>query len=246
MPQVFVPKENINHLNFRIEGDEAHHVVRVLRKKPQDEIQIFDGEGAQYQVKLMEIDSKGNFVAGKIIKILPVRQVSPKITLFQGLPQGSKFDYVIEKSVELGVDEIVPFGSQKNPIKINPNRGDQKYKRWNALALAASKQSYRSTVPIVRPIQKLIDLSIQNKYALILGFDFSRESVAFKKVVSGQSSIPGEIGVIVGPESGFSDEESHWLKDQGAIQVNLGERVLRTETAGPAILSILNFVYDRF
>src|SRR5437773_892713 len=104
MPQVFVSPNDLTHDSFVVRGPEAHHLIRVLRKKAEDEINLFDGRGAQFVGRLTSVDSKSNEVHGVVLKERPRSPRSHTLVLYQGLPRGSKFDYVIEKSTELGVD----------------------------------------------------------------------------------------------------------------------------------------------
>jgi 16S rRNA (uracil1498-N3)-methyltransferase len=162
-----------------------------------------------------------------------------KVHLLQGLPRGSKFDFVIEKAAELGVDSIQPFISDKNPIQ--SEAGPSKISRWERLAEAASKQCGRSTVPLIYPAVKLTDLSRHLKNcSLLLEVGEAVEPI-HTVLVELKKDLPREIKVIVGPESGFSDQENEWLVNQGGLPVSLGKLTLRTETAGLVALSLVNY-----
>lgn len=248
MPQLRINKSALRGDNVEITGTEAHHLIRVLRAEVGDVVELFDGEGGQYKSRLTKINSQESRAEGKIVERRQ-QTVSPfRLKLFQGLPKGPKFDYVIEKAAELGAHEIIPFLSQKSDIKLDAGAAEKKVPRWYNLAEAASKQSGRGTVPKISPAVPLKKLEPLVKDGASFVFSTAIDALPFKSAMNvfRAAHASGNINVIVGPESGFSPEEEALLISWGATPVSLGKRILRTETIGLAVLSILNYDLDLF
>lgn len=244
MPHLFVPPENITADSFRIEGAEAHHVIRVLRKKTNDVIQFFDGKGTRYEGRLTSVDGDQGTAVGKILKSeTQGQQTIPRRRLFQGLPRGAKFDFVIEKATELGAHEIIPFLSQKNLIKLSSAQAQAKAGRWQRVANAAAKQCGRADIPAVRPVSSLKGLEPFLKEGASIVLWEKEQAQSLKHVLPGfQGKI---LNIIVGPESGFLPSEIEWLMGLGVRPVSVGRRILRSETAGLAVLAAVDYEFER-
>jgi len=246
MPQALVQPEDLDQNKFVLRGNEAHHLIRVLRVSPHEEVDLFDGLGHRYRGRITRIDEKELIAEGEVLRELPKRDRFQRLCLFQGLPRGSKFDYVIEKATELGADEIIPFLSEKNPIKLNPAQAESKLGRWKKVGRAAAKQSNRDALPSIARPDKLRTLasSLGNGLTLVL---WEKEKQATLKLIFEKQGLAHEkINLVVGPEAGFTEREVAWLKEQGGWPVTLGSLTLRTETAGLAVLSILNYELGLF
>ena len=243
MPQVFVQPADLTQDSFVIRGKEAHHLIRVLRKKTNDEIALFDGQGHQFRGKLTRLDGDRNEIHGVILEKKSSSRRTHKLILYQGLPRGAKFDYVIEKATELGVDGIVPFLSQKNPIQ---SPSETKVPRWEQVAQAAAKQCNRPEVPSVEGPRPLEDLAPHLKNGLSLLLWEKEKTRQLKSLLQEKLSFHNLINIIIGPEAGFTAGEAEFLGSCGAIPVTLGQRILRTETAGLAVLSIINYELGLF
>jgi 16S rRNA (uracil1498-N3)-methyltransferase len=248
MPQIFVSPASIQDQFFHLNSDESHHVARVLRKKIEDEIFLFDGTGAKYLALITDIQSSPLSVRGKIINKMDQNKSPLYLRLFQGLPKGSKFDFVIEKAVELGVDEIIPYLSDKSLIKLSKEQSESKLKRWQPLVLAACKQSGQTKVPKIHtPILLKESLHLLKEGRSVV-FSDKMGSVPFRgilekfKHVNSQEKIV--FNLIVGPESGLTDKEIKLFSDHGADVASLGELTLRTETAGLAAVAIVRYEFD--
>lgn len=244
MRRFFTEPENISDGMIEI-IDDARHITNVLRMEPGDLIEVFDGGGYDYTAELVEIDSRrcaAKIVGSKRSELEP----EIKATLYQGIPKSDKLDTIIQKAVELGVYEIVPVRTARSVAKISDDkRGAQKISRYNKISVEAAKQCGRGIVPEVRaPIDfeealaelKEFDLSIM-PYE-ILGHDGDK---GLSGVLKANPSAKN-IAVIIGPEGGFADSEAEKLKDV-AERVGLGKRILRTETAGSALLAIIMYEY---
>lgn len=244
MPQLFVEPGDITGTHFQLHGAEAHHVIRVLRCQPNDTLQLFDGTGQQYKGQLTHVDVANAVVKGNILEKLSIDLSQHHIRLFQGLPKGAKFDFIVEKAVELGVDEILPYLSQKSVIDLTPEQAQKKTDRWTRLAKAAAKQCNRQTIPFIAAPVNLTELGSQMNKGITYLFTEEARSRSFGDVLrSSKSSLPqaARINMIIGPESGLSSKELDWLVGLGAQPVSLGKLTLRTETAGLAAVSILRY-----
>ncbi len=245
MSQVFVASASWINSSFFIEGSEAHHLVHVIRKKIGDEIEIFDGQGRQVLGKLTLVQPNPLRVEGKVIRELPVSPKKIRLHLYQGLPRGSKFDLVLEKATELGVDAVIPFLSKKNIIKLTPAQSEPKVKRWNAVVKAAAKQSGRPDLPTVEFPRNLLEWSDRFKAGPTFVLWEKEKSATLETVLVSKPN-QATVSIIIGPESGFTEDEIAALVRLGVKPVGLGTRILRTETAGLAVLSILNYAWDLF
>jgi len=246
LSQFFVSPENLSYDHFRITGDEARHLIRVLRKQPNDRVVVFDGQGRRAEGVIATVEESPLAVAGRVTKNLSTTESKPiRLRLFQGLPRGTKFDYVIEKATELGADEILPFFSEKNPIELTPAQSSTKIQRWRRVAEAAAKQCSRDSLPDISPVLAFSELKTNLQgFSIML---WEKGTKPFREVLQtltepskGRSS-HGALNIIVGSESGFSPAEITHLIEQGVQPVSLGRRILRTETAGLAALAIVNY-----
>ncbi|WP_373483295.1 16S rRNA (uracil(1498)-N(3))-methyltransferase [Acetobacterium sp.] len=250
MHRFFVEPNQVSEASIFISGEDFKHITKVLRLGKDDVIEVCDGQGADYQVTL---NSPGEqTVSGRITSQYPSRGETPEleITLFQGLPKGTKMEVIIQKSVELGVYAVVPFSSQRaiSQIKDKPNK---KIERWQRIAYEAAKQSKRGIIPAIRLPQTLKDvLKAVDRYDLMILAYEDENLLTLKAALADfekncdqkrEANKPLKIGVIIGPEGGFDPQEAAACKAAGVITVSLGQRILRTETAGMVVLSQLNF-----
>lgn len=236
MPHILISPADISNNSVTIRGTEAHHLVRVLRVEAGDPLFLFDGEGASYKARCESVDNTGPSVLASITE-KTVSKRATAVHLFQGLPKGSKFDYVIEKAVELGADGLIPFLSDKNIVKLTPVQSTSKLKRWESLGKAAAKQSGRATLPAIETARPFKELEARLKTGLTLFLDTAEKKTTLKSVDLKKTKL---INIVVGPESDLTAVERSLLLKWGAVPVTLGPRVLRTETAGLVALSIIN------
>jgi len=230
---------------FEIDGDEAFHLIRVLRKKVGDQINLFDGRAQQYLGEISFLDPQTLLIRGSLVNTNLPQIKKHQVRLFQGIPRGSKFDYVIEKAGELGVHAIVPFLSEKNLIKLTREQKIAKQKRWQNLAKAAAKQSEQSSIPLIGSVIELGEIPrlLGSHPALVLNKD---GELNLKECLERLKVEEGLINILVGPESGLTRGEMEFLKRIGGLAVSLGKRVLRSETAGLVALSIINYELNLF
>ena len=242
MQRFFAAPEQIDEVNHRIviTGADVNHIKNVLRMRPGDELWISDGDKKEYHCRIEH--AADDIVLTILYAQEPAYELPNHIWLFQGLPKGDKRELIIQKAVELGACGIVPVETKRCVMKLDPKRADKKIARWQQIAEGAAKQSRRMLIPEIRPlmswkeaVREAADLDvILMPYELAEGIEATREIL--HGIKPGQS-----IGIFIGPEGGFTEEEVAEAREAGARVITLGRRILRTETAGMAILSVLMF-----
>lgn len=238
VPRFFVAKESISGSTVGITGDDARHISRVLRMKPGEELQLCDQEGTDYNCRVETLGD--DIVTLKVESSRPsLSEPTVKITLFMALPKGDKMDYVIQKAVELGVYEIIPYSSSRCIVRLGEKDKQKKQERWARIALEAAKQSGRGIIPRVRlPVSFKEMLSLARESELPMLFYEKERDVSLKSILAGRKF--QSASVIIGPEGGFEEAEVSESKAAGIPSVSLGARILRCETApGCAICAIM-------
>ncbi|HHT73137.1 MAG TPA: 16S rRNA (uracil(1498)-N(3))-methyltransferase [Firmicutes bacterium] len=237
----FLTDQNVIGEKVRITGEDAHHITRVLRLQAGDHVEVAFGSGEIGIVELTSVKSDG--VEGDVVQRFRSYQEPPiRLRLYQGLAKGDKMDFVIQKAVELGVKEIVPFTSQYTVVKLEASAAEKRLRRWQRIADEAAKQCLRAELPVVRPLisfeQVLADLKEGPKDELVLLPYEHEEKQGINSVPTGEW---GAVSIIIGPEGGFHPAEVEAARENGAKVVSLGPRILRTETAGLVALSLVGY-----
>ena len=231
-------------LNQIITLDEfaSHHALRVMRVKVNDFLILFNGDGFEYRGRVSDINKKTINV--EILSKEKNNSESPiNINLFQSISSNEKMDMVIQKATELGVSSIQPIFTSRSTIKLSLDRTKKRLIHWKQVSISACEQSGRSKIPTIKsPIEfdQISEGIKTNSLNLLLHPDNLEESSNLPNEYS------GDINVFIGPEGGFSQDEVLLLKKQNCINIKLGPRILRTETAPLAIISILQFKYGDF
>lgn len=240
MHHFFVKPEQVSDGTVRITGPDVNHLKNVLRMRPGERLLVSDGRGKDYlcQVETLEAEN----VEVLIISQEESRELPSRIWLFQGLPKSDKMELIIQKAVELGAAGIVPVVTKNAVVKLDSKKEEAKLKRWRTIAESAAKQSKRSLVPEISGVMTLkeacsyiddMDFDLRLiPYENERGMAATRET--FKRAVPGS-----RIAVFIGPEGGFDPQEIQMAMEADVIPVSLGKRILRTETAGIAVLSAL-------
>ena len=244
MPRFFVGTDQISDKNIVITGTDVNHIRNVLRMAPGEEVTVSDGQGMDYFCKIAEltkeevrldiIDSWHSFV-----------ELPAKIYLFQGLPKADKMETIIQKCVELGVHEIVPVQMKRCVVKLDCKKEEAKRKRWQAISESAAKQAGRGLIPDIHPLMTYKEalLYASDKEHILVPFEHAENMQATRDALSAVK--PGEqVAIFIGPEGGFEDEEIAQAENCGAQAITLGRRILRTETAGMAVLAMLGYVLE--
>ena len=240
MHKFFTPSSYIADNKGKIVGEDVKHIYKVLRLTEGEEVILNDCEGIEYLAKINEVTKTE--VNLDIIEKLDVNNESDvEIVLFQGMPKAQKMDLIVQKGTELGISKFVPVITERVDVKL---KGDfKKLDRLNRIALEACKQSKRSIIPeVLNPIEFEELLNTINSFDLIVVPYENREDYGIKALLKdiNKENIK-RIGIVVGPEGGFEEEEIERLKDAKAFIITLGKRILRTETAGFVATSLLQY-----
>jgi len=229
----YVPPERIHGDEVTFPPEEVRHLVFVLRKNRGDKVWAVDGRGTAHEIELVHLARKE--ARGRILRSEHnVGESSSTVTLAAGVLKGERFDWLVEKAVELGVRSIVPFLSEGTLVKTNAPR----VRRWRNLAIAAMKQSGRSVLPDVDEIRNLnFVMKDSSVYELRLAAHPGEGSVPMPQALRSLPHPPKSALLLVGPEGGFIQREINLLKEHGFVFVSLGPRRLRAETAGMVLLS---------
>lgn len=234
MHKFFVDKSQIDQNEVTLKKEDELHLVKVLRAKTNEELIICDEEQNNYLCFIDFIDFKKNIIKIKIKQSIIINsEPNLKITLFQGLPKGDKMDLIIQKSVELGVNTIAPVVTKNTVSKPSSNKSE----RFNKISEAASKQAGRNIIPKVMECMSFLQVLESIKQFDVFFICYEKQKGNLKSVIQNKSY--KNIGVFIGPEGGFTEEEVQKIISFGATPVTLGERILRTETAGFMFLALL-------
>lgn len=223
----------------------AYHALKVLRMKAGDSMILFDGRGGEWRAELLNAKVSSSETARVVVREFSERNSeSPLfITLVQALPSGDKMDWVVEKSVELGVAAIQPVAAKRSVVRLSAERMARRVAHWNAIASAACEQCGRNHVPVVAPVldlpQYLAGAMAQNARRLLLAPEGTASLHMLTKPVE-------PVIVMVGPEGGWEAGELQAAQAAGFQAVQLGPRVLRTETAGLAALAAMQAKWGDF
>jgi 16S rRNA (uracil1498-N3)-methyltransferase len=242
MRRFFVRPEDVGEHALHLRGDEAEHLTRVLRLGPGVQVGIFDGCGHEYVVLVERVETDG--VVCRILRqaeVQPTQTVS--ITLGQGLPKAEKFEWVIQKTTELGVSEIVPLITARVIPRIALSHVLTKVGRWEKLAREACKQSGRATVPCLWPPTPLETFFASSHSAELKLMLWEGEDRRPLRTVLAASERVASVAVLVGPEGGLTPQEVACGEAHGFIAVGLGKRTLRTETAGVVAVALLQYQF---
>jgi 16S rRNA (uracil1498-N3)-methyltransferase len=245
MLHIFVDPSAMQGDFLVITGEDVNHIRNVLRMKPGDEISVSNGQDPaeyRYGIETIEPDRvtcRLRFVKEADVE-LPVRTV-----LFQGLPKAEKMDWIVQKTVELGVTEIVPVSMERSIVRLDAQKADKKTARWQTIAEAAARQSRRAIVPQVHaPMTMREAVAYAGSCDVrILPYELSEDSRSTRELFDGIR--PGSsLAVFIGPEGGFAPEEVEEARAGGILPVTLGRRILRTESAAMVVLSWLIYTLE--
>lgn len=261
MPRLYYPVAEIEDNKISITGDKARYLTSVLRCKNGDELIVFDGKGSCLKTRIVKTDRKE--VGVEVLEEFPCEADSPvNIVLVQGLLKGEKMDLIIQKTTELGVNEIIPCMTERCQV-----RGTRKVNRWRKIAAEASRQSGRSFIPVIHePLDFknifTVNSSLEKLYGLIFyeegGMGLSQavqqkriQDSGFRMNDTGSNKIPqkhelhhvsSQMYIVIGPEGGFTREEIAFAKEKGLFVVSFGKRILRAETAAISAVTLMQFL----
>ena len=246
MLHLFADPSDVQDELLTITGPEVNHIRNVMRLKPGEEISVSiggDGKEYRYGIESYTEDSvlcRLRFVKDKEVE-LPV-----KVLLFQGLPKADKMDLIVQKAVELGAAEIIPVSMERCVVKLDAGKAAKKTARWQTIAESAASQSRRSIIPrVLAPMsmKEAVEYAKEQTEVRVIPYELQEDDGSVKQYLEslkeGQS-----VSVFIGPEGGFAPGEVELAKEAGIRPISLGRRILRTETAGLAILSWLIYILE--
>ena len=243
MPRFFVSPDSVSSGVAVITGDDAFHISRSLRMRVGEELTLCDACGTDYLCRITEITDSA--VTLSVMKSVVTETEPPyRVTVFQALAKGDKFDTVIQKCVECGAFAVTPLISSRCTVKLDYSDAEKKRARWQRIAAEGAKQCGRGIIPQVTP-----PCELKNADTILAGFDsvlfcYEKATCPVKDVLSGFDGTEKRIAVIIGPEGGFSEEEANLCEKAGAVSVSLGKRILRTESAAPFILACISYALE--
>ena len=246
MLHLFADPSDVQDELLTITGPEVNHIRNVMRLKPGEEISVSiggDGKEYRYGIESYTEDSvlcRLRFVKDKEVE-LPV-----KVLLFQGLPKADKMDLIVQKAVELGAAEIIPVSMERCVVKLDAGKAAKKTARWQTIAESAASQSRRSIIPrVLAPMSRkeAVEYAKEQTEVRVIPYELQEDDGSVKQYLEslkeGQS-----VSIFIGPEGGFAPGEVELAKEAGIRPISLGRRILRTETAGLAILSWLIYILE--
>lgn len=242
MQRFFVEPHQIDRdrHEIHITGSDVNHIANVLRMKKGEELWISDKEKEYHCV--IESTEEDEVLLHILYAQEPDYELKNRIYLFQGLPKADKMELIIQKAVELGAYSVVPVSTRRCVVKLDSKKAEKKVARWQQIAESAAKQSKRMLVPEVHSVMTFKEALAYAKEldVLLIPYELAKGMKETKELI--QAIEPGKsIGVFIGPEGGFEEQEVADAMEAGAKPITLGHRILRTETAGLAVLSVLMF-----
>ena len=246
MPKFFVKQEQIDGEIIEITGEDVNHIKNVLREKIGNELTICNSSKEQnYLCEITQISEE--LIQCKVIKQLENKVESNiKVTIMQGLPKADKMELIIQKSVELGVYDIIPIEMKRCVVKLKDKDKPKKLQRWQKIAEVASKQCGRDRIPKIETIINVKNIcNLLEKYDIVLvAYEKEEKNTLkheLKKIKEKYQNQEVKIAIIIGPEGGIAPEELKQFEEYGASSITLGKRILRTETVALNVLSIIMY-----
>lgn len=242
MYHFFVEPGQIQDKKITITGSDVNHIKNVLRMKIGEEIAVSNGvDSREYRCGIEAYTEDEVVCKLRFIKEDGV-ELPSRIYLFQGLPKADKMELVIQKAVELGVYEVIPVAAKRSVVKLDEKKAAAKIGRWQTIAEAAAKQSRRGVIPSVHTVMSMKEAVnyARSMDVKLIPYELAEDMRHTKDLM--EAVKPGEsIAIFIGPEGGFEESEVQDAVRAGAQPITLGRRILRTETAGLAVLSWLMY-----
>ena len=243
MPRFFLLSEKAENGFFEIRGDDARHISFSLRMRQGEMLTVCDGDGTDYECKIVFMD--GETVRLEVVSShRTVTEPPLEICLYQSVPKGDKFEYIVQKAVELGVSRIVPVYSSRCIVKPDPKSEEKKTARLSRIAHEAAKQCGRGRIPAVMPYMTFAQAVRSCGENAFICYE-NEKSFSLKSYLRTLSEKnPSALSFFVGPEGGYSEQEVALAAENGIPAVELGPRILRSETASGFVLSSLTYEFE--
>ena len=241
MPKYFVAPENIFNGAITMSGENAAYLIVVLRVRPGAKITVCDGKKTDYDCEITAVTGRDSLEM-KILSRAPAPEPRLDVTLYQSLPKSDKMEHVIQKCVELGVSRIAPVYTKNSPVD---RLTDAKLHCYKKISEASARQCMRGIIPVISPFTLEQAAADASRLSLAFAMYENERFTSLKSFLNDNPLARFEsVGFFIGPDGGFTPEEAAMIKRAGIPTVSLGSRVLKTETAGPAVLSILMYETD--
>lgn len=240
MDRFFVEPEHLNldDKTLYIDGEDVKHISKVLRYGQGDEIEVCDSNGHEYICRIESID-KTRIDLSIVDEVDINRESRIRVSLYQGVPKSTKMEIILQKLTEAGVDEIVLVNTKRSVVNIKGDKADRKFDRWERIIYEAAKQCKRGLIPKLRGIlsfkEALEDMGKNDinicpyEVEKSLGIKEALQTGQVKKILENKDEV--RVGIFIGPEGGFAEEENEMVKTAGIASVTMGPRIFRTETA---------------
>lgn len=244
MPRFFIKGKQIKEKTIEILDENVKHIKNVLRKKVGDQLEICNQEnGKNYKCQIVKLGEES--IIAEILEEIEFVESKIKVDIYQGLPKADKMELIIQKSVELGVNAIIPVAMKRCVVKIAPKDENKKIERWQKIAESAAKQSGRNIIPKIRKIATIQEIINQKQEydTIIVAYESEKEYTLKQELIKLKENLSKElkIAIVIGPEGGLEEEDVKKLKENNAKIVTLGNRILRTETVALNMLSIIMY-----
>ncbi len=239
MPRIYFPSDLTLNATYELDSDNATHLIRVLRLTNGDPIDVFDGNGNEYSAVLCDVQKKSaSFHVNELNRQEPQQALS--LHLGQVVSKGDRMDFTIQKATELGITDITPLWSERCEVRLKGDRLEKKMVHWQNIAISACQQSGRCKIPVIHPPMDYLD------WAKNTNADIRLLLHPHQQQPLSQYEQPHSVALLIGPEGGFSEDEVEYAINTGFTGLRLGPRILRTETASLAALSVLQYVWGDF
>lgn len=242
IPRIYQPISLNSGQAFELDAQATVHLTKVLRLRVGDALVVFNGEGGEYSAQVSDVGRRSATIT--VEEFTDRSLESPlELVLLQGVSRGERMDYTVQKAVELGVSRIVPVMTERTTVNLKGDRQEKRREHWQAVVNSACEQSGRNRVPVVAPITRFVDAIPE------LGESQGLKLVLHHRAETNLSTMPapqGPVTLLIGPEGGLSAQEIEAAEAVGFVPLCLGPRVLRTETAALAALSVLQWQWGDF
>lgn len=244
MHRFFVAPENLKGERALLDAAQTRHIQVVLRLSPGDTIGLFDGRGNEYKARLEELEG-ACYTARLLSEEQQNSEPRLRLCLVQSLVKGDKMDFIVQKAVEIGIFGIYPVASERSVVSLSPERAAKKVERWQSIAREACKQCGRSYIPPVYPVQSFKQYVSKHKPPQDIMLYEASQNRGLKEILRDPGLSWGdELGIIIGPEGGFTPEEVRAAQNRGILVGGLGPRILRAETAGLVTASVILYEWN--
>jgi 16S rRNA (uracil1498-N3)-methyltransferase len=242
-PRVFVAFDKVKEDLATIGGSDVNYLKNVMRLKVGDELSIMDSKSKEYNAKIKAY-SNNEIIVELLGEKHPKSESRVKITIAQGIPKNPKMDLVVQKATELGAQRIIPIKTERSVIKLTEEKEEAKINRWQKIAKEAAEQSGRLIIPFVDTPKEIKELLIiKNDFdKCVILWEMEKE-MTIKRFLQENHDIKSLL-VMIGPEGGFSHDEVELVKKEGFVSVNIGSRIVRTETAAISVLSMIDYEFE--